>query len=408
MQASSDYQNSSNYIFQVTIRSMATYLYNEPSDLIFPNGDDFNIQLHLNVSEIGQFYGADINGLAGDFTVRNGTYTYPATVLGLGNGLYDLTIASSFFPEGSYTITVTVIPSNPNYASTQLVITFDYRPTRSDLTANLYTVSTPYDHDVVLQLFYEDLDRSLGITTGTISSLDVTLGYVHTGGGNYDVTIDVAGLAIGPHVVTLTANAPGYDLRNIDITIIITEIHTDAEPSLISISIPVGDTIEFYIDYNDLDNGVPIGSAATSDDWTGAVSPTIVWNGSTWVITFTTTSADSLGTTVVRFNFDAGGNYQAAYCEVEIEIRSHTTLFNLVSAVQPTAFTGTIEIELRYWDWDNNVGIATDTDISSTVWNGTHFSAHTLVNDGGGFYTIEISAALFGQGVQNFDITSTI
>ena len=28
----------------------------------------------------------------------------------------------------------------------------------------------------------------------------------------------------------------------------------------------------------------------------------------------------------------------------------------------------------------------------------------TLVNDGGGFYTIQIDATLFGQGVQNFDI----
>ena len=407
MQPSSDYQNPSNYIFQVTIRSMATYLYNEPSDLLFPNGDDFYIALQLSVSEIGSNYGDPIPGLQADFSVSNGTYTYPITINNFGLGIYNLTIAASFFPEGSYTITVTVNPSNPIYASTQLVIIFDYRPTRSDLTANLYTVSTPYDHDIVLTLFYEDLDRSLGITTGTISSLDVTLGYVHTGGGNYDVTIDVAGLAIGPHVVTLTADAPGYDLRNIDITIIITEIHTDAEPSLISISIPVGDTVEFYIDYNDLDNGVPIDSAVRNHDWTGAVSPTIVWNGSTWVVTFTTTSADSLGTTVVRFDFDAGGNYQAAFCEVEIEVRSHTTLFNLVNAVEPTAFTGTIQIELRYWDWDNNIGIVTDTDISSTVWNGTHFSAHTLVNDGGGFYTIEISAALFGQGVQNFDITFT-
>jgi hypothetical protein len=407
MLGTSIYDNPTDYNFIVTMRSMDTFLYNAPSDLNFPNGDDFIIYLQLNVSEPGPNYGDFIPSLAAtDFTITNATFTYPKTIVYLGNGNYSLTIASAYFPEGTYTITVSVNPSTPIYATTQLIITFDYRPTRTDLTANLYTISTPYDHDIVVTLFYEDRDRSTGIFAADITSLDVTIiSDVHTGGGYYDVTIDVAGLAIGPHVVTLTADAPGYALKNVDITIIITEIHTDAEPSLISISIPVGDTVEFYIDYNDLDNGVPIGSAVTSDDWTGAVSPTIVWNGSTWVITFTTTSADTLGTYTVRFDFDGGGNYQPAFCEIEIEIRSHTTLFNLVSAVEPTPFSGIINISLRYWDWDNNIGIDTDTDITSSVWNGTNWITHTLVNDiADGFYTIQIDATLFGQGVQNFDI----
>ncbi|MHA2302406.1 MAG: hypothetical protein ACXACD_15770, partial [Candidatus Thorarchaeota archaeon] len=407
MLGSSIYHDPTDYIFIVTVRSMATYLYNAPSDLNFPNGDDFVIYLQLNVSEPGPNYGDFIPSLAAtDFTITNATFTYPKTIVYLGNGNYSLTIAASYFPQGTYTITVSVDPSNPIHATTQLVITFDYRPTRTDLTANLYTISTPYDHDIVVVLFYEDLDRSTGIFTADITSLDVTIvSDVHTGGGYYDVTIDVAGLAIGPHVVTLTADAPGYGLKNVDITIIITEIHTDAEPSVISISIPVGDTVEFYIDYNDLDNGIPIGSVTPTDDWTGAVSPAVVWNGSTYVVTFTTTSADSLGTSTVRFDFDAGGNYQAAFCEIEIEIRSHTTLFNLVSAVEPTSFNGIINISLRYWDWDNNIGIDTDTDITSSVWNGTNWISHTLVNDiADGYYTIQIDATLFGQGVQNFDV----
>jgi hypothetical protein len=407
MLGSSIYDNPSDYMFIVTIRSMTTYLYNEPSDLIFPNGDDFYIALRFNVSETGPNYGDFIAGLtAGEFTISNGTFTYPKTINNFGLGIYNLTIAASYFPEGTYTLTVTVNPSNPIYASTQLVITFDYRPTRTDLTANLYTISTPYDHDIVVTFFYEDLDRSMGIPTASFTSSDVTiLSDPHTGGGYYDVTIDVSGLAIGSHPVTLTADASGYELKNIDITIIITEIHTDAEPSLISISIPVGDIVEFYIDYNDLDNSVPIGSAVTGHDWTGDVAPTIVWNGSTWVVTFTTTSADSLGTYTVRFDFDGGVNYQAAYCDIEIEIRSHTTLFNLVSAVEPTPYNGIINISLRYWDWDNNVGIETGTDITSSVWNGSAWVTHTLVNaEPDGFYTIQIDATLFGQGVQNFDI----
>jgi hypothetical protein len=409
MLGSSGYSNPSNYIFTVTIRSMATYLYNEPSDLRFPNGDDFYIALRFNVSEIGSNYGDFIAGLTtGEFTISNGTFTYPKTINNFGLGIYNLTIAALYFPEGTYTIIVTVNPSDSRYASTQLVITFDYRPTRTDLTSNVYTISTPYDHDVVVTLFFEDLDRSLGITTGVITSLDATIGYVHTGGGYYEVTIDVTGLTIAasPHTITLTADAPGYDSRDVDITIIITEIHTDAEPSLISLDMPVGDTKIFTIDFNDLDNGVPISTATVTHNWTVQPNVVVSWTGTIWQVTFTTTGSDSLGTYTVWFNFDEGsGNYQDGYCEIEVIVRSHTTLFNLVSAVEPTPFNGIVNISLRYWDWDNNIGVDTDTDITSTVWNGTDWIPHTLVNDpAAGYYSIQIDATLFSQGVQNFDI----
>ncbi|OLS22470.1 MAG: hypothetical protein ThorAB25_25490, partial [Candidatus Thorarchaeota archaeon AB_25] len=401
----SDYQNPSNYIFQVTMRSMATYLYNVPSDLIFPNGDDFNIQLQFNVSEIGPNYGAFIPGLATDFTVTNATYTYPAAVVHLGSGLYDLTIAASYFPEGTYTITVTVNPSNPIYASTQLVITFNYRPTRSDLTANLYTVSTPYDHDVTIVLFYEDLDRAVGITTGTITSPDATITPTPTGGGYYDVVIDVSGLSIGNHLIDLDADAVGYDPRTVTITVIITQIHTDAEPSLISLDMPVGNTKIFYIDFNDLDNSVPISTATVTNNWTTPANVVITWTGTAWEVSFTTTGSDALGTYIVWFNFDEGsGNYYDGYCEIEVIVRSHVTIFNLVSAIEPTPYNGIVNISLRYYDWDSKAGITDDSNILSRVWDQTQWVTHTLVNDGSGFYTIQIDATLFSQGVQNFDI----
>ena len=409
MLGTSIYEDPVDYSFIVTIRSMVTYLYNEPSDLRFPNGDDFYIALRFNVSEVGPNYGDFIAGLtAGEFTISNGTFTYPKTITNFGQGIYNLTIASSYFPEGTYTIIITVNPSDSRYASTQLVVIFDYRPTRTDLTSNIYTTSTPYDHDVVVTLFYEDLDRSLGITTAIITSLDATIGYVHTGGGYYVVTIDVTGLTIAasPHIITLTANASGYDPRDVDITIIITEIHTDAEPSVISLDMPVGDTKVFTIDFNDLDNGVPISSATVTHNWTVQLNVVVVWTGTTWQVTFTTTGSDPLGTYTVWFNFDEGsGNYQDGYCEIEVIVRSHTTLFNLVSAVEPTPYNGIVNISLRYWDWDNNIGIDTDTDITSTVWNGSAWIPHTLVNDpAAGYYTIQIDATLFNQGVQNFNI----
>ncbi|NHJ13354.1 MAG: hypothetical protein EAX95_06735 [Candidatus Thorarchaeota archaeon] len=404
MDSASIYNDPSSYVFLVTIRSLATYLFNEPSDLIFPTGFDFNIILGFNVTEPGIHYGETINGEAAAFVVRNASYIYPATVVGLGNGRYNLTIDASFFLEGTYMIIVSVDPVSNLYASTQLVIVFNVRPARSDLTANLYTVSTPYNMDAEVTLYYIDLDRSSGITTATITSSDATIDYVHSGNGAYVVTIDVSGFSLGSHTVNLTADATGYDARSVIITIVVTQIHTNAEPSVISLDMPVGSTKIFYISYDDLDNGIPISGASYDQNWTGAIALSIQWDVNRYKITFTTTGSDTLGIFVIWFNFTKGANYQPGYCEIEVDIRSHVTIFNLVSAVEPTTFTGTIEIPVRYYDWDNRVGIDSAF-VQQYVYNSSapyNFIPSVLVNDGGGYYTIQIDASLCNLGLQSF------
>ncbi|MFW9849577.1 MAG: hypothetical protein ACFFF4_10560 [Candidatus Thorarchaeota archaeon] len=399
------YNNPSNYQFDVTIRGITTVLYNEPSDLLFPTGDDFNIVLQVNVSESGTYYGDPVTGLLqAEFSVRNSTFTYPITINEMGNGRYNLTIAAQYFPEGDYTIFATVNPSSSTYQGSQLIITFFVRPARSDLTSNLYTISTPYNTDGNVTLTYKDLDRNQGITTGTITA-NSTIAFVHLGNGIYEVAIDVSGFSLGSQVVNLTADAAGFDARSVMITIIVTQIHTDAEPSVISLDMPVGYTKIFYISYTDLDNSLDISGASVANNWTGSVALDIAWSpsDSAYKVNFTTTGTDTLGTYIVWFNFTNGANYQPGYCEIEITIRTHITIFNLVSAVEPTAFNGIINISLRYYDFDSKAGIDS-ANIDDFVWNGTDWISTTLINDGGGFYTIRIDASQFGLGIQAFDV----
>ncbi|MHA2083334.1 MAG: LamG-like jellyroll fold domain-containing protein [Candidatus Thorarchaeota archaeon] len=398
------YNNPSSYQFTITIRSMQTYLYHEPSDLIIPTDVDFNIVLQYNVSEPGTSYGAAITGLIqAEFTVENSTYTYPITIVELGSGRYNLTIAALYFLEGTYTIIVTADPVDSKYQTSQLVITFDYRPRRSDLTANLYTVSTPYNTNATVILYFDDLVSSTGITTAIITTSDTWISFVHDGDGDYTVTIGVASFGLGSNFVNLTADAVGYTARSVNITVIVTQIHTDAEPSVISLDMPVGSTKIFFIDYTDLDNSIPISGASIANNWTGSVSLDISWTGSQYRINFTTTGTDTLGLYVVWFNFTNGANYQPGYCEIEVDLRTHITIFNLVSAVEPTAFNGLINISVRYYDWDDRVGIDSGF-VEDYVWNGTHWITTTLISEGGGFYLIQIDATQFNLGVQSFTI----
>ncbi|MBY8998040.1 MAG: LamG domain-containing protein, partial [Candidatus Thorarchaeota archaeon] len=407
MKAASNYYSPSNYGFSITIRSLTTVLHNVPNDLIFPNGDDLVVLLQFNVSEHGTYYGDPIDGVLNSaFYVTNATYVYPKSIVALGNGIYQMTISSSFFASGPYTIFITVSPAISIYARADMVLNFEYRAARSDLTANLYTVSTPYHHNVTVTLSYIDLDRATGILTGIITSPDVWISYVNIGGGTYSVTIGVFSLNLGTHPINLTAQASGYTTRSIIINVIVTKIHTDAQPSVISLDMPVGNTKIFYIELTDLDNSVPIGNSSfiPADDWAGSVSISYLWTGTMYEVTLTTTGSDALGLYTIIFTFSPGLNYYDAACEIEVDLRTHITIFNLVSAVDPTPFNGIVNISLRYYDWDNKVGITDDTNIQILVWNQTDWIATNLINLGSGYYTLRIDASLFGQGLQYFDI----
>jgi hypothetical protein len=399
MEGASYYDDPNTYGFLITIRSLTTYLYNEPSNLIFPTGFDFTIIVRLNITEPGPHYGEVIDGQEANLSVAS----YPSTIVALGNGRYNISVDESFFVEGTFSITILYVPSNATLTSTQLIVVFDVRPTRSDLTSNLYTVSTPYNLNVTVVLYYEDLDRSTGIPSATVTSPDTWISFTPLGGGNYQVTIGVVGFALGTQLVNLTADAFGYDPRSVIITVVITQIHTDAEPSTISLDMPVGSSRIFYIDYNDLDNLVYISGATINHNWTGVIPLDITWTGTRYRVNMTTTGSDALGNLIVWFNFTKGAEYQPGYCEIEVVVRSHISIFNLVSAVEPTAYNGKINISVRYYDWDDKVGIDSPL-VQQYVWNQTHWIASTLINDGSGFYTVQIDGLLFGLGLQTFTI----
>ncbi|MFX1484160.1 MAG: LamG-like jellyroll fold domain-containing protein, partial [Promethearchaeota archaeon] len=398
--SSSDYQAPSNYVFTVTILSLEIRAYNNPSSLHFPNGDDFTVNITVEVSEPGIYYSDPLDGLSSDISIVG----YPTAIISpLGNGMYNILIDASFFSEGTYSITVQVDPTSSLYQSTQFIVTFQYQPADSDLTSDLYTVSTPLNFNVTVTLYYEDRDRGVGITTATITASTGWINFVDVSNGHYDVEIGVVGLSVGSHQVTLTANAAGYAEKSVIITVIVTRIHTDAQPSSISVDIPVGNSHIIYIDYTDLDNGVPIPSTApTVTGWPGSTPVSVVWDGSRYEVTFTTTGSDPLGLYTISFTFTNDPNYFQVSCDVEVNIRTHVTIFSVVSAPEPTPFNGIVNISVRYYDFDSKLGIDDLANIQQYVWNGTHWISSNLISNSGGIYTIRITASQFPKGIQNF------
>ncbi|MHA1614854.1 MAG: hypothetical protein ACTSYJ_08410, partial [Candidatus Thorarchaeota archaeon] len=404
---SGNYDDPVNYVFSVTIRTLDTTLYNAPSNLLFTQGSDFTVDVHFNVSEAGPYYGDPINGEAGQFVVTSSLTLTGTTITPLGDGMYRIVIPwSNFDGQGTdFTIDIDVNPGSIEYASASLVVSFQYREIISDLTANLYTVSTPYNMNVTIHLYFTDRDSGTGITTATISANSSINSQSHVADGDYLVELDVSSFGIGSHDVNLSASASGYEDKWLIITIVVTQIHTDAEPTTIRLEIPSGNSEIFYIEWTDLDNGVSLEAVTENHNWTGNVAPTFTYltGEGRYQITFTTDNLDTLGTYLVWFSFSIDGNYQDGYCEIQIEIRSHDTILTSDSP-PPTALNALINITMYYYDFDDKVGIHDLVNVQEYVFEDASPIASNLIVVGSGYYIVQIDASTVGLGLHNFTI----
>ncbi|MFX1473554.1 MAG: hypothetical protein ACFFBM_13685 [Promethearchaeota archaeon] len=396
---------------QVEIRKLNVFLTWEHLDP-FPNGDDFEMFLHVNATEPGTVMdGSPINGIAsGKFSAENDTASpYAITVTFLAEGRYKLTIGGGAFFEGDYKIIIFLdfLPSEIYKDAQTPMIAFTYRATRTSLSSAEYPqVATTYNTNVTVSLHYVDLDRSLNITAGTIAAQGASIVWQHVGDGYYDVIIIVFDWNQGTHSVNLTADAVGYEAKTLAFEVIVRIAYSYARPTVTSIDLPLGDTFTFYVDYWDITNDEPIMGASLNHNWTHSLN--IVWTGSEYRVDFPSFDTDPLGSYLILFNFSKGQNYQFGYFNVSINIRTHYTEFRLGSIVEPTSYAGVVNVSLYYGDIDNDAGIwSSNFDVSVRNQSGA-ISFLSLENDtslGSGYYILRISASVFGStGLYNFTV----
>jgi hypothetical protein len=405
---SNTYGNPSNYVFDVTIRSMTTVMYHDPTDLVFAIGSDFEIDLRVNVSEPGARYGVPVAGLTpGQFSVNLFPFTIDNTEQSIGR--YHLTILYSDLGGGSdFTITVSVNPSNVSHGSTQLVIHFVYREVQTSLTSpNHPQVTTPFATDVQLTLNYTDIESGVGIDGATISNQSINVyGVSNIGGGVYTLWLDVSGLAEGTHNFDLSADRSGYESRSLSFSVRIRIAYTYAIPSVGALDIPIGNSPVFYVEFWDIDHDVPVDNSSApytqvSSTWHN-FSVTYVPAQERYRIVFMTSDSDSLQVNqIYTFNFSRGVNYQFGIFNLTVTIRTHNTDFRLTEAVEPTSNIGIINMTVYYGDLDTGLGVDSGfVDFRVENVSGPVVSSYSPQT--GGFYVIQIDADQFGLGLQTF------
>ena len=407
-----NYQNPSDYIFTITIRPVTTQISNEPGDLRYPTGADFKIVVTVNVSEQGILLGDPVTGLLqAEFTIENTTHTIPIKEFyDLSNGRYNLTVDASYFPEGVYTIFITLTPTDDRFAESRVTIIFEYTPARSELSSPDRAALTPYETDFVVTLTFWDIDRDNGIDGATISAIGISIyNQQDLGNGVYQVTVNVSGLAKGEHLYQLTADQIGYEAQTISFKVVIRIAYTYAIPTVGALDIPVGDDPVFYVEYWDIDHDVPVTDSApflATSTWIHSVTITYIPAEQRYRIVFITNEDDTLGNYIVTFTFSKGENYQTGVFNISVTVRTHNTDFRLVNAVEPVTYTQNITISVFFGDLDSGEGIASEY-ISYRVWNGTVNVVSYLFNVTGqpGYYTIIVPAQQFGGlGLQSFTV----
>ncbi|MHA2379032.1 MAG: LamG-like jellyroll fold domain-containing protein, partial [Candidatus Thorarchaeota archaeon] len=406
------YENPSDYNFDITIRSMTTVMYHDPTDLVLPAGVDFTIGLRANVSEPGSRYRLPVRGLIqSEFSVS--TYAFSIDTTDQNIGRYNLTISwTELGGIGVYTITVYLNPMNASHGPAQLVITFRYRDVISTLTSPNYPlVTTPYQTDVQILLNYTDIDGGVGIDSATVSSLDhpeYIANWTDVGGGIYSVWLDVSTLAKGTYYFDLTVSRASYTTRTLEFQILIRIAYTYAIPTVGALDIPLGNSPTFYVDYWDIDHDVPVDNSSAPyskvlSTWHN-FSVTYVPAQQRYSIEFMTSDSDSLSVNqIYTFNFSRGENYQFGIFNVTVTIRTHNTDFRLTSAIEPTSNIGTINMTVYYGDLDNGLGIDSGL-VDFSVENVSGLVVSTFDNVGGGFYVIHVDADQFGLGLQTFTV----
>jgi len=393
---------------------MATVLYYDPASFVFPNGTDFFVNLRLNVSEPGFYYGSPITGrVAGEFSAP---YSFTLDTTDQSIGRYKLTISASNFLGGTYEIRVYFHSADSRYADASVLIRFTYRKIESYLTSPNYPqVTTPYGMNVQITLNFTDADFGVGIEGANIeSNPDWIYDRVDLTNGVYTIWINVTGLAQGTHNINITVSKADYTPRYLQFRVVIRAAYTSIIPSVGSLIIPLGSSVTFYADYTDLDRLLPIDN--TTED-TDVVS---TWSRFTveylsgiqrYRIVFQTLDTDGISSNIVyTFTFSKGANYQPASFNITVTIRTHNTEFRLVSSVEPTSSIGTFNISVYYGDLDDAVGVKSSY-LIFRVYNATasytHLVIFSVTNDtisGSGFYIIQVPASQFGLGLQSFKI----
>ncbi|UCE11739.1 MAG: hypothetical protein JSW61_07365 [Candidatus Thorarchaeota archaeon] len=407
------FYNDVTTVIQVTIRKLETKIEWTPVG-VFPVGDDFEMTLNITIDDQqSASHGNAVDDLIlSNFSIVDG-FSSPYSIESfnnLGSGIYNLSIDSSAFPEGNYSIRIYLFFSASGYrVNTQTPnILFSYQYARSRLwSQEVQPLSVPYNTNTTIRVFFDDIDRNQGITGTSFVAEGATIIDVNDiGNGEYVVTFNTSDWVIGTYDTNLTASATGYDNQTLEVSITIRQIETYAVARVGFLNIPIGDSKIFKADYIDMDHDTAISPATALCNWS-AIHYSVSWVTDHYEITINTFDTDTPATYFLMFNITKDANYKIGYFNISVTIRTINTSLQLIPPVEPTTPIGYVYVTVYYKDLDHDLGIVSSF-VDCIVRNSTGgLVTKTWSNITGnpGYYNITFAASqLDGLGIHSLTV----
>ena len=323
-----------------------------------------------------------------------------------GNGQYTKVVDTSLLNgAGRYAMTLQWTASSYDNANAVLYINVNYAAT---LESPQYPgVSGPVGSVGIFTVNFRNVNGT-GITNGVIacnwsSSYTVT----NLGLGSYRITVNTIGIALDEYPVNVTALAPFVNPQTMLMFVEVREVYNTVAYTANQLSIPVGESASFNVTWRDTDNNVPVTgwSSAISCNWTslhssGEQNFTVTEpSPGIYEVTVFTESDDPLtvGGKFYRVVFNvARYHYQNHTFTIDVEIRSHNTLFMLDEPIEQTPYNFNIVALVLFEDTDLAVGI-----------DNTSGYVHIAVTSPGlSQLKFAITGSTFGTGHYNITIAS--
>ncbi len=373
-------------------------------------GEIVFLQLRVNDSDNGDL-------LPGGVMTYSGNYS--GTANDLGTGEYSITLdTGTLSSNGPAQIYLSWTKDNYDLILQTFTIYVTYE-------ANLYSsdspgVAVPSDYVANFHLFYEDTLAAPIVGASISCNWTNSFSVVETSPGEYLLSLNTTGFALGLYPVEITVTSNFYQARIIILTVNIRELHTSAIPSTSFLSLPVGYNTTFEITYLDTDTNTPITNSADAINcnWSdihqsGDMNYTVTETTSPGIyeVVIYSMDSDQLTSYDVVFNVNKYGAQNHTFI-VTIELRTHLTSLYLNNSIESVAYTDNITVNIVYYDVDVGSGIVNGTTlggyveliISSPTLSSPSFTVVSISSDG--LYTIHIPANQWGDtGTIELDIT---
>ena len=317
------------------------------------------LQLRVNDSDRGDL-------LAGGVM----TYSWAAgsgIVADLGTGEYSVTLNTGLLSSNGQ-FPVSLQWSKSYYDTVAKTFNINVLYTSELFSSDAPGVDVPRGYAATLHLYFTD-QFSTGIQGASIVCNWTKDTYSVTpevgSPGRYILSVQTGAASLGTYNIQITAIKDFYETRSIILSVQVRELHTSAIPSASLLSLPVGYITSLTITYTDTDHGTPITGAASaiSCNWSdihekGDQNYTVSQTATPGVYQVTIYSADLdvLRSYTVVFRVERYGSQNHTFT-VTVVLRTHLTSFDLLNAIDPTAYTGRVYIYVSYFDSDAMTGI---------------------------------------------------